>query len=124
VTPIATRPEVPVTETKAELPQPLSPRRRAEEWRDALLGGTRFEGLPLEERSGRLYLVYTVRPGDSFAAIASAYLLSAGPDLTDAEEVRRSAERFHQERYGRALWPGDEMLLAVPREVLDPSDAE
>ena len=98
-------------------PPPLSPRRRAEEWRNENLAATEFAGLPVSDLEDRGFVViYTARSGDTIGAIVKRY--GVGAAASERREILELAKSLHIEQYGgRGLWVGDDVRLRIPSEA-------
>jgi hypothetical protein len=106
----------------AELPV-ITPLQRAEDWCIETLGETEFASVPhLDTVSGRFFVTYTARPGDSIASVVKRFGTQSSLEPALWSEIRELAKRQHAERYrGRGLWVGDEIWLVLPLQPVDAS---
>lgn len=111
----AERSQAPVEEVATLPAAPPTPLEQARTWQDENLAATVFGNLPIQEHGGRIFLVYVAASGDSISGIVQGYLHCASWEPADRDEILRLTVERHAQRYHRGLWPGDVVLLQVPR---------
>jgi hypothetical protein len=104
-----------VEEAESPPAAPPTPLENARTWQDENLVGTVFGSAPIQEQGGRFFLAYVATSGDSISGIVQGYLHCAQWKPADRDEIQRLAMELHAQRYHRGLWPGDVVLLQIPR---------